>query len=398
MLGEGNLNNIARDENGISGIVDWLLQYAFDERASDIHIESKHGTGVIRFRIDGTLRTVYKFEPIILLSILSRLKIMSGMKVDEKRRPQDGRIKRQISEDKTIEIRSSTIPTHYGEKLVMRIFDPQMADKNIKEIGFSQIDETNWKQIISHNHGLVLVTGPTGSGKSTTLHASLKEVNRPEINICTAEDPIEIVNEDFNQMQIYKEVDITFGSAIRHFLRQDPDIIMVGEIRDSDTAEMAVQASLTGHMVFSTLHTNDALASITRLIDLGVPPHLLNAVLKGVLAQRLVRVLCKHCKKLTPTDLTLWKSLIEPYGMPAPENVYKAVGCPECKNSGYMGRECIYEMVTFDEDLKKAIHKDVELSELKKVAYAKFLPLRLNGAEKVKMGITSIDEILRVVV
>ncbi|CAM9921733.1 unnamed protein product, partial [Chrysoparadoxa australica] len=265
MLHLGNKMTAGKDEQGISGIVDWLFQYAWEERASDIHLEPKSGIGYVRFRIDGTLRIVYKFEPEIMLSVLSRLKILSDMKVDEKRKPQDGRIKREIDEDRVIEIRSSTIPTHYGEKLVMRIFDPKMADKSLDDVGMDPKDLKVWKEISEGSHGIVLVTGPTGSGKSTTLHATLKHLVSPEVNICTVEDPVEIINDEFNQMQVNRDIGIDFASAIKAFMRQDPDIIMVGEIRDPETSQMAIQASLTGHMVFSTLHTNDALSSITRL-------------------------------------------------------------------------------------------------------------------------------------
>lgn len=398
MFGEGSALTNAKDENGVSGIVDWLFQFAYEERATDIHLESKMGKGEVRFRVDGTLRVVYRFDPEIMLSVLSRIKILADMKVDEKRRPQDGRIKRVIDEERTIEIRSSTIPTHYGEKMVLRIFDPKMAEKGLKDVGFEKNDFDRFYEIVKGSYGLVLVTGPTGSGKSTTLHSTLKELSSPEVNICTAEDPIEIINESFNQMQINKSIDLTFGNAIRAFLRQDPDIIMVGEIRDTDTSEMAVQASLTGHMVFSTLHTNCALSSITRLVDLGVPPHLLTASLKAIVAQRLVRVLCPHCKKKTTANTHLWNTLCNPYKVKPPESVFEAVGCPECKNTGYKGRVCIYELVVMDDQLRSVIHKDVELSDLQKASNQKFTPMRIHGAKKIAQGITDIEEVLRVVV
>lgn len=395
-LGHASLQG--KDDLGVSGIVDWLFQYAWEERASDIHLEPKSGIGIIRFRIDGTLRVVYKFEPEIMLSVLSRLKILSDMKVDEKRKPQDGRIKREIDEDRVIEIRSSTIPTHYGEKLVMRIFDPKMADKSLDDVGMATKDLKLWKEMAEGSHGIVLVTGPTGSGKSTTLHATLKHLVSPEVNICTVEDPIEIINDEFNQMQVNKEIGIDFANAIKAFMRQDPDIIMVGEIRDPETAAMAIQASLTGHMVFSTLHTNDALSSITRLLDLGVPPHLINATVTGVLAQRLVRVLCPLCKEKVPTNKAWWESMVKPYTTKIPDFVYEAKGCDDCKNSGYKGRMSIYEMVAMDEKLRKAVQPKVELQDLQKVAHGKYLPLRLHAAQKVIKGLTSIEEVLRVIV
>lgn len=398
MKGIGSATTKGRDELGVSGIVDWLFQYAWEERASDIHLEPKSEVGIVRFRIDGTLRVVYKFEPEIMLSVLSRMKILSDMKVDEKRKPQDGRIKREIAADRIIEIRSSTIPTHYGEKLVMRIFDPKMADKDLDDVGMAKKDLKIWKEMAEGSHGIVLVTGPTGSGKSTTLHATLKHLTSPEVNICTVEDPVEIINDDFNQMQVNKSIGIDFANAIKAFMRQDPDIIMVGEIRDSETATMAIQASLTGHMVFSTLHTNDALSSITRMIDLGVPPHLLNATVKGVLAQRLVRVLCPLCKKKVETNENWWQSMVKPYSTKIPNHVYEAVGCEDCKNSGYKGRMSIYEMVVMDDKLRKAVTSDVELQELQRVAHGSYLPLRLHAAQKVIKGLTSIEEVLRVIV
>ncbi len=398
MLGTSSNSMAGKDELGISGIVDWLFQYAWEERASDIHMEPKAGVGFVRFRIDGTLRVVYKFEPEIMLSVLSRLKIMSGMKVDEKRKPQDGRVKRQIAEDRIIEIRSSTIPTHYGEKLVMRIFDPKMADKSLDDVGMDEDDLAHWKALSENSHGILLVTGPTGSGKSTMLHATLKYLASPEVNICTVEDPVEVVHDDFNQMQVNRAIDITFSNAIKAFLRQDPDIIMVGEIRDPETSSMAIQASLTGHMVFSTLHTNDALASITRLLDLGVPSHLLNATLKGVLAQRLVRVLCPLCKRKVPTNKDWWLSMVSPYKTKVPEFVFEPVGCSDCKESGYKGRISVYELIVLDDELRSIIAPGVELQKLREVTEGKFLPMRLHAAKKVLKGQTSIEEVIRVII
>lgn len=397
MMQLGNRMTQGADEEGISGIVDWLFQYAWEERASDIHLEPKAGQGVVRFRVDGTLRVVYKFDPEIMLSVLSRLKILSDMKVDEKRRPQDGRIKREIASDKIIEIRSSTIPTNYGEKLVMRIFDPKMADKSLDDVGMGKKDLRIWKELSESSHGIVLVTGPTGSGKSTTLHATLKHLSSPEVNICTVEDPIEIINDEFNQMQVNKTIDIDFANAIRAFMRQDPDIIMVGEIRDPETSQMAIQASLTGHMVFSTLHTNDALGSVTRLLDLGVPPHLLNATLKGILAQRLVRVLCPVCKKKVPTNKHWWESMTKPYNAEMPEEVFEAVGCDDCKGTGYKGRMSVYELVVINDKIREAVKEKVQLQELQKICRGDYLPLRLHAATKVIKGLTSIEEVLRVI-
>lgn len=396
MLGQNGALDV-RDESGISGIVDWLFQYAYDERATDIHIEPKTGQGIIRFRIDGMLRVVYKFEPEVLLSVLSRLKIMAGMKVDEKRKPQDGRIKRRLSEEVVIEIRSSCIPTHYGEKLVMRVFDPKMADKTLEQIGFEKNDLDKWQDLSESSFGLILVTGPTGSGKSTTLHATLRHITKPEINICTAEDPVEIINDDFNQMQIAEDAGITFASAIRAFLRQDPDVIMVGEVRDEETAEMAIQASLTGHTVFSTLHTNDALSTINRLIELKIPAHLLVATLKGICAQRLVRVLCHSCKAKVTTPKELWEKISVPFNFQPPSEIYEAVGCNDCKHTGYRGRVCVYEMVFMNDKLKLAIQSGANLTQLQKITAGSFIPIRLHALKHVAAGITSLEEIMRVV-
>ena len=398
MLSTNSLSIASKDEKGISGIADWLLHYAWEERASDIHLEPKSGIGVVRFRIDGTLRVVYKFDSEIMLSVLSRFKILSGMKVDEKRRPQDGRIKRVIEEDRIIEIRSSTIPTHYGEKLVMRIFDPKMADKNLEEIGFDEEDLKTWKEVSEGSNGIVLVTGPTGSGKSTTLHATLKHLSRPEVNICTVEDPIEIINDEFSQMQVNKTIDLDFSQAIKYFLRQDPDIIMVGEIRDTETSHMAIQASLTGHMVLSTLHTNDALSSVTRMLDLGVQAHLLNATVKALMAQRLVRVLCHSCKKKVTPNKSWWESLIRPFSMEIPSFVYERKGCGDCKGSGYHGRINVYELIVLNDKIRSVIKEGVEVSDLYKAAQGSFLPLRLHAASKVAEGVTSIEEVLRVII
>lgn len=395
MLGQGSFDS--RDESGISGIVDWLFQYANDERATDIHIEPKTGQGIIRFRIDGMLRVVYRFDPEILLSVLSRLKIMSDMKVDEKRKPQDGRIKRRLNEDTVVEIRASCIPTHYGEKMVMRIFDPKMAETPIDSIGFEKTDLDKWKDIAQSSFGMILVTGPTGSGKSTTLHATLRHITKPEVNICTAEDPIEIVNDDFNQMQISEEVGISFASAIRSFLRQDPDVIMVGEIRDEETSEMAIQAALTGHTVFSTLHTNDALSTVYRLLELNIPSHLLNATLKGICAQRLVRVLCPNCKQKVKVPDQIWKKIAHPYNFKTPQYIYNPVGCNDCKNTGYRGRLCVYEMVFFNDKIKEAVQSGLDLTQLQKYTANMFIPIRIHALKKVAEGLTSLEEIMRVV-
>ncbi|MBT6326036.1 MAG: type II/IV secretion system protein [Bdellovibrionales bacterium] len=396
-LTSSELNTFTLDDGNVAKIVDWVFQYALEERATDIHLEAKDGYGLMRYRIDGTLRVVYKFAANVFLPVVARVKIMAGMKVDEKRRPQDGRIKRKISKNKLIELRLSSIPTHFGEKLVIRIFDPGIAEKTFSDLGFDKYDIEKWKQVISKNYGLILVTGPTGSGKTTTLQASLNYLSSPEINICTVEDPIEIVNENFNQMQVHEGIGLNFAGAIRSFLRQDPDVIMVGEIRDKETAEMAIQSSLTGHLVLSTLHTNTALASINRLLDLGVESHLLNASLVAVMAQRLVRILCTKCKVKKNTDKKLWESIFQDSSEDIPESTYCSKGCSECKNTGFIGRICIYELVELNSSMLKYINKDVTLSELQENTKGDFQNLKSSAVKKVKEGITSVEEIIRVI-
>ena len=396
-LTSNELNTFTLDDGNVAKIVDWIFQYALEERATDIHLEAKDGYGLMRYRIDGTLRIVYKFAGNVFLPVMARVKIMAGMKVDEKRRPQDGRIKRKISKSKLIELRLSSIPTHFGEKLVIRIFDPGIAEKTFSDLGFDKHDIDKCKKVISKNYGLILVTGPTGSGKTTTLQASLKYLSSPEINICTVEDPIEIVNENFNQMQVHDEIGLNFANAIRSFLRQDPDVIMVGEIRDKETAEMAIQSSLTGHLVLSTLHTNTALASINRLLDLGVESHLLNASLVAIIAQRLVRILCSQCKEKKITDKKLWESIFQESTENIPEYTYSSKGCNECKNTGFIGRVCIYELVELNSSMLKYINKDMSLTELQEKTKGNFQNLKSSAIKKVKEGITSVEEIIRVI-
>src|SRR5213596_4393993 len=278
-------------------IVDWLWQYAFEQRASDIHIEPRREQGIVRFRIDGVLHQVYQIPGAVLAAMTSRIKILGRMDVVEKRRPQDGRIKTRTLEQADVELRLSTLPTAFGEKIVMRIFDPEVLVRDFRELGFSEDDKKRWNEMTARPNGIVLVTGPTGSGKTTTLYSTLKALATPEVNVCTIEDPIEMIEPAFNQMQVQQSIELGFAEGVRALMRQDPDIIMVGEIRDVQTAEMAVQAALTGHLVLSTLHTNDSASAITRLLELGVPAYLLNSTILGVMAQRLVRTLCKHCKE-----------------------------------------------------------------------------------------------------
>jgi general secretion pathway protein E len=397
LLSKARVSEAGQNAQAVARIVDWLFQFAYDERATDIHIEPRNGKGQVRFRIDGHMRVVYNFDPELMVPVVQRIKILGGMAVDERRRPQDGRIRYKLTDGREMEMRLSTIPVQYGEKLVVRIFDSKIAGKNFADLGFHLDDIEKWEGLINLPHGLVLVTGPTGSGKSTTLHTSLRMLAKEDVNICTVEDPVEIMDEDLNQMQVNAKIDITFGNAIRSFLRQDPDIIMVGEIRDPDAGRMAIQAALTGHLVLSTLHTNDAISSITRLIDLEVPPHLITASLRGMMAQRLVRRLCEFCKKKIALRAEAWSEIFDPREAPPPPHVFEPVGCRECKHSGYVGRLCVYEIVLMDRAIKDCVRKSVTLEELVDVSKGKYVPLRVCGAQKIIEGVTSIDEVLRVI-
>lgn len=390
-------NTKATGEGNVAKIVDWMINFALVERASDIHLEPKKGLGNVRFRIDGDLRTVYRLDPEALLMVISRFKILADMKLDEKRKPLDGGLKRTLDNGKQVEMRLSTIPTTHGEKLVIRIFDKQVAGKDLSFIGFTDEDLKTWENLISQPHGLILVTGPTGSGKTSTLYTTLNKVATPEVNVCTAEDPIEMEMDAFNQIQVNPQIGLNFAECIRSFLRQDPDVIMVGEIRDLETGEMAIQSSLTGHLVFSTLHTNGALATIQRLIDLGLPTFLINSSLSGILAQRLVKRLCTHCKTQVPVDKDKWATLLDGEHVPMPETYFVPVGCSECKNTGYTGRLCVYELVKFDDRFKKIIHAKVEYSELREQTRGLFASIRANGARKIISGETSIDEVLMII-
>jgi general secretion pathway protein E len=381
-------------------IVDWLWQYAFEQRASDIHIEPRREHGVVRFRIDGVLHQVYQSPPGVLNAMTSRNKILARMDVVEKRRPQDGRIKTRTAAD-DIELRISTLPTAFGEKLVMRIFDPEVLVRDFTELGFSEEDQKRWKEMTERSNGIVLVTGPTGSGKTTTLYSTLKSLATPQVNVCTIEDPIEMVEPAFNQMQVQNAIDLGFAEGVRALMRQDPDIIMVGEIRDLETAEMAVQSALTGHLVLSTLHTNDAPSAVARLLELGVAPYLLNATLNGVMAQRLVRTLCPHCKQTVELnraeDQAAWDALVAPWKSKHPAKLYKPVGCLECRMTGFMGRIGIYEALVFTSQMKSLVSTGADLGALREQAFKEGMkPLRISGAMKVGAGVTTVDEVLKV--
>jgi general secretion pathway protein E len=396
-LGKSNKQVDANDQHVVN-IVDWLWQYAFEQRASDIHLEPKRDFCAIRFRIDGILHQVYQVPAVVMIAMTARIKLLGRMDVIEKRRPQDGRIKTLTSGGQEIELRLSTLPTAFGEKMVMRIFDPEVVVKTLPELGFPTDDAARWNGLTAKPHGIILVTGPTGSGKTTTLYTTLKALATSEVNVCTVEDPIEMVEASFNQMQVQHGIDLSFSDGVRALMRQDPDIIMIGEIRDLQTAEMAIQAALTGHLVLSTLHTNDAPSAVMRLLELGVPYYLLEATLIGIMAQRLVRTLCVHCKQ--PDDaLTddIWQSLSEGWQLPKPTTTYRAVGCPECRQTGYRGRTGLYELLTVSPPFTKLIRKETELLALKQQSIADGMkPLRVAGALKIAEGVTTAEEVLKV--
>lgn len=394
----GSRSDLSADDQHIVNIVDWLLQYAFEQRASDIHLEPKREQSKVRFRVDGRLMTVYSLPTSVMSAVTSRIKILSRIDVAEKRRPQDGRIKTLSADAKEVELRVSTMPTTFGEKCVMRIFDPNAIVENYEDLGLTQDEIKLWKKMIYRPHGIVLVTGPTGSGKTTTLYSTLKKLATDDVNVSTVEDPIEMVFQELNQMQVNPKIQLEFSSGIRTLMRQDPDIIMVGEIRDLETAKMAVQASLTGHLVISTLHTNDAPSAINRLLDLGVPDYLLRSTLAGVTAQRLVRLLCPHCKKAEPTNISEWESLIHPLQIEPPENLYHKVGCLECRNTGYIGRTGVFEFMPVTSGLRGKIKDSIPSEEVAKAAYKMGMkPLRLSIANLIKSGKSSMEEALKLV-
>ncbi|WP_313035297.1 GspE/PulE family protein [Acinetobacter sp.] len=398
LLQLGDTQNPDANDQHIVKLVDWVLQFAFEQGASDIHLEPRKDTGKVRFRIDGVLHTIYKMPANTLTAVISRIKILGRMNVAEKRKPQDGRLKTRTPKGQETELRLSTLPTAFGEKMVMRIFDPEVLVRSFQQLGFEGGLLNDWQALTAHSHGIILVTGPTGSGKTTTLYSSLKQLATEEVNVCTIEDPIEMLEPSFNQMQVNQGIDLGFADGVRALMRQDPDIIMVGEIRDQDTANMAIQAALTGHLVLSTLHTNDAPSSLTRLHDLGVQPFLTSATILGVLAQRLVRKLCPHCKAETFINEQEWKHLTFDYLLEMPNFVFQAVGCEECRHTGYKGRVGIYEFMPLSLATKQLIGADATLNQLRDQAKKEGVePLRIAGARKVLAGMTTLEEVLRVV-
>lgn len=380
----------------IVNAVNHLFSYSFDQQASDIHIEPKRDICLVRMRIDGVLHTVYKLPKKLHNAVVSRIKSLSRLDMAEKRRPQDGRIKME-KQDKEVEIRVSTIPVAFGEKVVLRIMDPDVLFQDLEHLGFFEHDFERYKKLITLPFGIVLVTGPTGSGKSTTLYSSLRMLSSPEVNITTIEDPIEMIHEEFNQIAVQTAINVTFDSVLRNILRQDPDIIMVGEIRDLETAQAAVQAALTGHLVLSTLHTNDAATTIFRLLDLGIPPYLIQASLNGVVAQRLVRKICPYCAQEFKMDARELAGMGLNIDFQGTVSLKHGKGCSKCRNTGYKGRTGIYEIMPYSEPLKALTSHSAGLELIRKRAVEEGLVLlRENGIKKMLSGQTTYQEILRV--
>ena len=389
-------DELPSNDQHIVNAVNHLFIYAFDQRASDIHIEPKRETVLVRMRIDGVLHTVYKLPKKVHNAIVSRIKALSRLNMAEKRRPQDGRIKMDKGGQET-EIRISTVPVAFGEKVVMRVMDPDVLIQDLDGLGFTEGDLEKFNKFIRMPHGIILVTGPTGSGKSTTLYSALRKVSTPENNIVTVEDPIEMIHEDFNQIGVQSAIDVTFGSILKTILRQDPDVIMIGEMRDLETAENAVQASLTGHLVLSTLHTNDAPSSLTRLLDLGVPAFLIQATIIGIVAQRLVRVICEYCQESFQISVAELKDLGIQTGVKGTLELRRGVGCNRCRHTGYRGRVGIYEVMPYSEGIQKMTTAKANIENIRIRAKEEgMVTLRQNAIIKMLGGVTTYKEVLRV--
>jgi general secretion pathway protein E len=377
--------------------VDYLFRSAYEQRASDIHIEPKRDDALIRLRIDGILHDLHRIPKVVNQAVTSRIKMLARLDIAEKRRPQDGRIKTEYRE-KEVELRISSMPVAFGEKIVVRIFDPDVLMQDLVSLGFYEREFELFNDFISRPNGMVLVTGPTGSGKTTTLYSALRAISTPDINVVTIEDPIEMIFEEFNQVGIQPKIDVTFASALRTILRQDPDVIMVGEIRDRETAENAIQSALTGHLVFSTLHTNDAASAITRLNELGIEPFLIASTLVGVIAQRLVRKICSFCK----VDTLIGPEELATLHIPVKDEkqqvrVYKGGGCLDCRNTGYLGRTGIFEILPVSPKMVKLIRENSDSARIVKAAREDgMMLLRECAIKKLGEGVTTYEEVLRV--
>jgi len=391
-----SVSEIEATDKHVVNAVEFLFRYAFDQRASDIHIEPKRDASEVRLRIDGMLNTINRIPKVVHPAFVSRIKMLSRMDIAEKRRPQDGRIKTEYK-SREVELRVSSMPTAFGEKIVIRIFDPDILLQDLEEIGFAPREYELFRSFIGRPNGIILVTGPTGSGKTTTLYSALKTVATPEVNVVTIEDPVEMVHDKFNQVSVQPQIGVTFGSTLRTILRQDPDIIMVGEIRDLETAENAVQAALTGHLVFSTLHTNDAPSTITRLLDLGIPSYLISSTILGVMAQRLVRKICRHCEQsyeLLPEEA---QAVGLATGKDDKITVKYGEGCPQCRGTGYLGRTGIFEVMELNERIRSIIRDKADVELIRKAAVADgMVVLREAAVQKMLKGETTLDEVIRV--
>ncbi len=394
---ERDLLEASDDEAPVIRFVNRLLYRAVKEKVSDIHIEAYEKDIVIRFRIDGVLKEVMKQPKNVHSAIASRIKIMGGLNIAEKRLPQSGRIKIKLA-GRDIDIRLSTLPAWFGERIVMRLLDQKGTTLDLTKNGFSEQVLYDMHKLIKQPHGIILVTGPTGSGKSTTLYSALSKINSPELNIITVENPVEYQIRGISQVQVNPKINMSFAAALREILRQDPDVVMIGEIRDKETADIAMQAAMTGHLVLSTLHTNDTASSPTRLVDMGVEPYLVGSTVIGILAQRLVRRLCNHCKTpMKPTEIELNKIGLTMADVAPDTIIYKANGCTKCMNNGYSGRTGIYELMLIGDEIKSLINQNEDANKIKNMAKAKGMKtLREDGALKVLQGITSVEEVLRV--
>ncbi len=390
-------DELTNSDEHVIAAVDYLLNYAYEQRASDIHLEPRQDDAVIRFRIDGILHEIETVPYGVHGAITSRVKVMAGMNIAERRRPQDGRIKTQRA-DREVELRVSSMMTAFGEKIVIRVFDPTVLMQEVQELGLSATERELYERWITSPNGLILVTGPTGSGKTTTLYSTLRYLSGPEINITSVEDPIELIDPRFCQVQVQPQIDVTFSTALRTIMRQDPDIIMVGEIRDGETAQMAVQAALTGHLVFSTVHTRNASGAVTRLIELGVEPFLLSSVLRGVVAQRLIRRICERCA----VEGTLNAEQVQALGLKVPVERRESLrvrwgeGCVDCRHTGLFGRTGVFEMLDVGRRIRGLINEGKDANEIAHAGRIEGMePLRDAAVRKLAEGVTTFEEVVR---